>query len=85
MPGLERIIKVYFAHQTPEMIQWEKGFNPDKRFSEKDVILITYCDLVKNPRERPLETLSELCKKYLRGVFNTLHILPFFSPPKNLG
>lgn len=75
---LERIIKVYYAHKTPQMIEWEKGFDPVERFSEKDVILITYGDLVSAAKEPPLETMAEFCKKYLNGVFNTLHILPFF-------
>jgi sucrose phosphorylase len=31
---LERIIKVYYAYKSPEMIQWEKSFRPENRFSE---------------------------------------------------
>src|SRR4030042_62775 len=73
-----RIISVYYAHKTPEMIQWEKGFVPSERFTEKDVVLITYGDLIQDETERPLETLADLSKLYLNSVFNTIHILPFF-------
>jgi len=84
-PELERIIKVYYAFKTREMIQWEKSFRPENRFSEKDVILITYGDLIWDDDQSPLQTLAELCNKYLKGVFNTLHILPFFPSSSDRG
>ena len=71
-------MKVYYAHKTPEMIEWEKDFDEKNRFTEKDVILITYGDLISGKNQIPLVTLEKLCKTYLKGVFNTLHILPFF-------
>lgn len=75
---LLRIMRVYYAHKTDTMRAWETVFEPENRFTEEDVILITYGDLVKSPDERPLQTLAELCRKYLKGNFNILHILPFF-------
>ncbi|MFQ6115011.1 MAG: sugar phosphorylase, partial [bacterium] len=50
---LERILRVYYAHKSQEMINWEKDFKPCERFTEKDVILITYGDLVQSPGEPP--------------------------------
>ncbi len=82
---LERIARVYFAHKTPFMKEWEKQFRPENRFTEKDVILITYGDLVKKAGEAPLVTLSNLCTRFLKGVFNTLHILPFFPYSSDRG
>jgi glycosidase len=82
---LERIIQVYYAYKAPEMIEWESGFNPINRFTEKDVILITYGDLVKDPHQSPLQTVNELSEKYLKGVFNTLHLLPFFPYSSDRG
>ncbi len=35
--------------------------------------------------EEPLDTLAELCSKYLKGVFNTLHLLPFFPYSSDRG
>ena len=75
---LLRIMRVYYAHKTPEMMRWERDFDKVERFTEKDVILITYGDLISGNNKKPLVTLSKLCNEYLRGVFNTLHLLPFF-------
>ncbi len=81
----ERIMKVYYAHKTPQMIEWEKSFDPAHRFTEKDVILITYGDLIRSEGEKPLQTMKELATKYLEGVFNTIHILPFFPYSSDRG
>ncbi|NOX89804.1 MAG: sugar phosphorylase [Calditrichaeota bacterium] len=84
-PELERIMKVYYAHKAPLMLEWEKYFRPEDRFTEKDIILITYGDLIKTPNQKPLRTLSELTETYLRGVINLLHILPFFPSSSDRG
>ena len=85
MDEIDRLLKVYYAHKTPEMIKWESTFNIKNRFSEKDVILITYGDLIVQPGELPLETLTDICEKYLEGVINTLHILPFYPYSSDRG
>jgi sucrose phosphorylase len=82
---LYRLLKVYYAHKTPEMFKWEKDFDEINRFTEKDVILITYGDLVSGKNQKPLVTFEKLCKTYLKGVFNTLHILPFFPYSSDRG
>jgi sucrose phosphorylase len=82
---LERICQVYYAHKSNEMLEWEKSSDISERFTENDMILITYGDLVQNPGEVPLEILHELCKKYLKNVFNTLHILPFYPYSSDRG
>ncbi len=82
---LLRIMRVYYAHKTPEMIRWERDFDKVERFTEKDVILITYGDLISGNNKKPLVTLSKLCNEYLRGVFNTLHLLPFFPYSSDRG
>jgi len=46
--------------------------------TERDSILITYGDQVQSPNEKPLQTLSVFCKKYLTNVVNGIHILPFY-------
>ncbi len=84
MPELERILKVYYAHKPPELIERDKTFDPLERFTEKDVILITYGDLVRNEGEPPLHTLFKLCDTILSAV-NTLHILPFFPSSSDRG
>lgn len=47
-------------------------------FDEKDAILITYGDMVQTPEERPLHTLASFLRQHLRGIINTVHILPFY-------
>ncbi|MBN2471333.1 MAG: sugar phosphorylase [Anaerolineae bacterium] len=51
---------------------------PDARVTEKDVVLITYGDMLHQPGETPLQTLHTMLSTYLKGVINTVHILPFF-------
>jgi len=46
--------------------------------SEKDTILITYGDQVQCINEAPLETLLNFLDKHLKGVINSVHILPFY-------
>jgi len=82
---IERIIKVYYAHKSNEMIESEKNFKSVNRFSEKDAILITYGDLISNTEQPPLETLSEICDNYYKSAFNTLHILPFYPYSSDRG
>lgn len=48
LPELERILKVYYAHKPPEKIAAERNFLPINRFTERDIILITYGDLVRS-------------------------------------
>ncbi len=85
MPELERIMKVYYAFKPPEMIENEKSFNPAERFTEEDVILITYGDLLRGEERSPLATLAKFCETYLEGTINTLHILPFFPYSSDRG
>lgn len=85
MPELERILKVYYAHKPQKMIDKEKNFDPGERFTEEDVILITYGDLFHSKDQSPLATLARLCDTYLKGTINTLHILPFFPYSSDRG
>lgn len=85
MPELIRILKVYYAHKPKKMIEKERNFDPFERFTERDVILITYGDLFQSKDEPPLKTLARLCDTYLKGVINTLHILPFFPYSSDRG
>jgi glycosidase len=46
--------------------------------TERDSILITYGDQVQLSGEKPLQTLRAFCDRYLEGVVNGIHILPFY-------
>ena len=85
MPELERVMKVHHAHKPPEMIESEKKVDPKERFTEKDMVLITYGDIVQGEGRSPLDTLSKFVDKYNRGAVNGLHILPFFPYSSDRG
>lgn len=46
--------------------------------SERDSILITYADQLREPERFPLETLTDFAEKQLAGLVNSIHILPFY-------
>ncbi len=85
MPELERIMKVHYAHKPLDMIEMEENYDPGERFTEKDLVLITYGDLIKGEGKSPLATLHKYVDAYNRGAINTLHILPFFPYSSDRG
>ncbi|MFO7667883.1 MAG: alpha-amylase family glycosyl hydrolase [Desulfobacterales bacterium] len=82
---IERILQVFYAHKPLDLIEREKRFNPGERFTERDIILITYGDLLYKKHQSPLKTLEDFCDTYLRGTINTIHILPFFPSSSDRG
>jgi sucrose phosphorylase len=84
-PELLRLMRVYHAHKTPEMLEADRSFEPPERFTEKDVVLITYGDLLHAPGRRPLELLAEFAGRFGRGFVNTIHLLPFFPYSSDRG
>ena len=54
------------------------GTAASERFTQNDVILITYGDQFRAPGQPPLRTLAELLNSTLRGVVSGVHILPFY-------
>ena len=85
LPEIERICKVYCAYKSARMIESEKKFDPKERFTEQDVVLITYSDLISEEGVSPLTTLSKFCGIYLKQTINTIHILPFFPYSSDKG
>ncbi|KAF2956610.1 alpha-amylase family glycosyl hydrolase [Marinitoga sp. 38H-ov] len=68
--------KVY--NKLMELIEKYKISNNDIELTEKDVILITYGDSIKKNGEKPLNTLHKFLNEHVKGIINTVHILPFF-------
>lgn len=87
MSELERILKVYYAHKPQELIEAEQNFDPANRFTEKDMILIAYGDLLRGKERSPLATLAQFLETTpgFQEVINTLHILPFFPYSSDRG
>lgn len=51
---------------------------PKHRWTENDVFLITYADMVQSEDATPLATLKRFAAEHLKGAINTVHILPFY-------
>jgi glycosidase len=54
-------------------------------FSEKDSILITYADSVKESGQKPVKALNKFLNKYLKRKINQVHLLPFFPYSSDYG
>ena len=50
----------------------------EEKCDERDTILITYGDMVKEPDVSPLHTLAEFLEEYVGDIISTVHILPFY-------
>ena len=51
---------------------------PKSRFSQSDVVLITYGDSLIDQGRVPLQVLAEFACRYLAESFSAIHFLPFF-------
>lgn len=82
---LERLLRVHHAHKTDELIEQERRFDASTRLTERDIVGITYGEIVSDVKRPPLEILNDLLVLFLRGVVNTVHILPFFPYSSDRG
>src|SRR6266508_3836833 len=57
-----------------------RQLNPARRawLTEKDALLITYADQVREPDRAPLQMLADFAAQHLRGAVSGIHILPFY-------
>ncbi|MCC6165062.1 MAG: sugar phosphorylase [Acidobacteria bacterium] len=85
MPDLERLMRVYYAHKPPALLAADASFHAAERFSERDIVLITYGDLLTSPGRRPLQVLASFLRRFMRSSINTVHILPFFPYSSDRG
>jgi len=82
---LERILRVHQAYATDEIITAEAAFDPVERFTERDVVLITYGDLILSEDRSPLKTLADCIEHFFDGVITSVHILPFYPYSSDRG
>lgn len=87
LPELLRLIRVHHAHKPVDMLEAERGASGCDRFSEKDMMLITYGDMVRAQGRSGLAALGEFLALFRRGdpVFSILHVLPFFPYSSDRG
>jgi glycosidase len=84
LPELERILRVHHAHKPPELIEQEATLDPLERFTERDLVLITYADAVRSREATGIEALHRFVETYYDSV-NTIHMLPFFPYSSDRG
>lgn len=69
--ALDSIIHLIYKYK-------ERIDSKEYHLSQKDIILITYGDQVSKNSEPTLHTLKEFMDNHLKGVINSIHILPFY-------
>ncbi len=69
--ALQRITALLDRFEPPET-------QPACRFTEADVVLITYGDSLRSDGTTPLETFHHFAERYLKAYFSAIHFLPFF-------
>ncbi|MCC7341078.1 MAG: hypothetical protein IT170_08330 [Bryobacterales bacterium] len=85
LPEVERLLRVHHAQKTPEILEAERSFAPEDRFTERDIVVITYGDLIQGPPREPLEVLCDVANIFLGGMASTIHVLPFFPYSSDRG
>ncbi len=87
VPELLRHLKVHCAYKPPELAESDRAVDPAARFSECDMMLITYGDMVRAKGQTGLSALGDFLAHYRRGepVFSILHVLPFFPYTSDRG
>jgi glucosylglycerate phosphorylase len=76
LPSLLGILDAYVGRiPAPPVVGW----------SERDAILITYPDQVRDPGRPPLAALADLCSRHLQGLISGIHLLPFYPSSSDDG
>lgn len=75
----QRVIAAFFDKGHPQINAKEKDKKDTRLWSEQDSILITYGNTLQDGTHKPLDILYEFLTHHLKGVINSVHILPFFS------
>ncbi len=65
-----------FIHES--LHEASRGHGMRANLTERDAILITYGDQLREPARTPLRTLAEFADEHLRGVVSGIHLLPFY-------
>jgi sucrose phosphorylase len=88
----ELLSRIYPDESAPDLARaiiaafWPEGSVPRKRartpsnrlWSEKDAFLITYGDTILDGVHKPLDLLEDFLSRYMGGVVDGVHVLPFF-------
>jgi sucrose phosphorylase len=69
--AVDSIIDLIFKYKS-------RIISKEYNLTEKDIVLITYGDQVNKDYEPSLQTLKGFMDQHLKGVINSIHILPFY-------
>ena len=56
-----------------------------KFITQEDIILVTYADTIIENNKSSFFVLNKFLKNYIKNVFSTIHILPFFPSSSDGG
>lgn len=88
LPELNRLLRVHHAHKPPELVEAETQLKDSDRFNERDLMLITYGDMIHSENRSGFSALYDYLKAFRGGgepVFSILHVLPFFPSSSDRG
>jgi glucosylglycerate phosphorylase len=71
-----RSLLIKFQARNPHLL--ENVPSPAQRLTERDVILITYGDQIRDPGQPPLQTLARFLEDELVDFVTGVHLLPFY-------
>jgi len=73
LPRLRQLLDKHRSRENAQRLRPRPA-----QLSERDCLLITYGDQVREPGAAPLRTLAEFADRHLSGVISGIHILPFY-------
>lgn len=72
----QQVVQAFWPEGTAPL---ENGRAPgNNNWTEKDVLAITYGNSILDGSHKPLDLLHDFLLRRLKGVINSVHILPFF-------
>jgi glycosidase len=75
-PALQAATLQAELEQLCQSVPGQKNTAPE--LSERDALLITYADQVREPDRAPLATLADFTRAHLAAVVSGVHLLPFY-------
>ena len=82
---IEKKMGAFVKYKRKKLKLRDAYFNPLHRFTQKDVVLITYPDSLNEKGILPLQTLKKFFWKKLKNTINTIHMLPFYPSSSDKG
>ncbi|MFZ5967486.1 MAG: alpha-amylase family glycosyl hydrolase [Bacillota bacterium] len=78
--GEEHGEKIYneIKNMIEDFLEKRPPKNMEKWMDEKDIVLITYGDQIREEKKDPLESLGEFLHAYVKGFIRSVHLLPFY-------